>query len=522
MMNFNENKYSDDICKYEHFSQRASESTRRETLRRRKAILFILILFCHAALFSQVKRGNVWVTGHNGSKINFNTPTISTSANNFPLKYFSAGNSCISDTNGNLILASDGFNIYDSTGQWLLDGDTIVPTAYYLAKNGHSINSQTSIFLPKDSNQYYFITSSFSDSQHIDCITNNNCYHDLLLYNVIDMNANGGMGKVVQRMVPACSSAHFRKTQMIPCRHGNGKDWWLLKNEGDYGDVHTFLFTQDNVFDKGIQMFNQPNWGPWDIRGQSTFNSDGSRFATTSHGSCTGLVFLADFDRCHGVLSNPSVLQMPWGSQQMPWDTTLQERLSTGLCFSPNGNFLYVISNWNIYQYDLLDNSWFHVSGIDTSAEAFMQYETAYKGPDNKIYVGNFHGLSKQMSRIDNPDVKGAGCNFCPRCLRLDSIAGVFSVGTPPCMPDYGLGAKTCWPLESQQYAVGSEQLEVYPNPSSAVFIIKNKHGKNKELYTVLGELLFSTKEDVINVSHFASGIYYLRCENEVVKLIIE
>jgi hypothetical protein len=35
MMNFNENKYNHDICKYEHFSQRASESTRRETLRRR-------------------------------------------------------------------------------------------------------------------------------------------------------------------------------------------------------------------------------------------------------------------------------------------------------------------------------------------------------------------------------------------------------------------------------------------------------------------------------------------------------
>lgn len=486
-----------------------------------RTIIIFVIIFQSIITFSQIKRSYNWVTGYSGNRVNF-ANGITTAGGLSPFKYFYGGNSCISDTNGKLILASDGFNIYDSTGQWLLDGDTIVPTAYYIAKNGHSINSQTSIFLPKDNNQYYFITSSFSDSQHIDCITNNNCYHDLLLYSIIDMNANGGSGMVVQRMIPAFSNGNFRKTQMMACRHGNGMDWWLLKNEGDYGDVHTFLFTQDSVYNKGTQVFNQPNWGPWDIRGQSTFNSDGSRFASTSHGSSTGLVFLADFDRCHGILSNPSVIQMPWGSQHNPNDTTLMDRLSVGLTFSRNNKFLYVISYTNVYQYDFQDSTWFHVAGLDTLANAAQGYETAYMGTDNKIYIGNLGGLSKQMSRIDNPDVKGAGCNFCPRCLRLDSLGGNAYVGTPPCMPDYGLGAKTCWPLESMQYAVGSEQLEVYPNPSSAVFIIKNKHGKNKELYTVLGELLFSTKEDVINVSHFAKGIYYLRCENEVVKVIIE
>jgi hypothetical protein len=487
-----------------------------------KSILFILLIFCHATLFSQLKRGNIWVTGHNGCKINFNTPSISTSANNYPLKYFSAGNSCISDTNGNLVLASDGYNIYDNIGQTIEGGDTLVPLNIYNYEDGWSGSSQGSIILPIDSNIYYHITPTFSEVQFDDCINNNNCYFDLLLYNVIDMNANGGAGKVVQRMVPACSNAHFRKTQMIACRHGNGKDWWLLKNEGDYGDVHTFLFTQDSVFDKGIQVFNQPNWGQWDIRGQSTFNSDGSLFATTTHCSSCGLIFIADFDRCHGILSNPRTIQMPLDSQHNPADTTWTDRLPVGLAFSTNGQFLYAAGYSNIYQYDLLDNTWFHAAELDTVADKFQGYETLYNGPDGKIYIGNFGGLSKQMSRIDNPDVKGAGCNFCPRCLRLDSIAGVFSVGTPPCMPDYGLGAKTCWPLESMQYAVGSEQLEVYPNPSSTVFIIQNKHGKNKGLYNVLGELIFSTKEDEINVRYFARGVYYIRCEGESRKVVIE
>ena len=76
-------------------------------------------------------------------------------------------------------------------------------------------------------------------------VTNNSCYYDLLLYNIIDMNTNWGLGKVTKRMMPLMQNANLRKTQMMACRHGNGKDWWLLKNEGDYGNVHTFLFTQD-------------------------------------------------------------------------------------------------------------------------------------------------------------------------------------------------------------------------------------------------------------------------------------
>jgi len=402
------------------------------------------------------------------------------------------------------------------------NGDTIVPTAYYIAKNGSSFNSQTSIILPTEFKRYYLVTSSFSDNQHIDCITNNNCYHDLLLYNVIDMNANGGAGKVVTRMVPAISNASFRKTQMMACRHGNGKDWWLLKNEGDNGNVHTFLFTQDSVYDKGVQVFAQPNWGPWDIQGQSTFNSDGSMFATTSHGSSTGYVFLADFDRCHGLLSNPSVIQMPIGSQQMPWDSSLTERLSTGLCFSPNGEFLYVISGWNIYQFDIQNATWFHIHGIDTTANDFMQYENAYIGPDNKIYIGNFHGLSKQMSRIDNPDVKGAGCNFCPRCLRLDSLGANAYVGTPPCMPNYGLGAKTCWPLSHDDVLVGNDHLAVYPNPTNSILNFKNKTGKRKYLYNTLGQLIRTTQTNEMDIRGVHPGVYYVQCDGETRKVIVE
>ena len=486
---------------------------------------FIILFTIYYLLFivhciAQSKRGNNWITGYSGNRIEFINNTISTYQGvYFPFKYFTGGNSCIGDTAGNLILASDGYNIYNELGSYIDGGDTLIPLNLFIYEDGWSAESQASIFLPMDSNKYYFITPTFSDSQFNDCFANNNCYFDLLLCNEIDMNANGGLGKVTKRMKPILQNARLRKTQMMACRHGNGKDWWLLKQEGDSANVHTFLFTQDSVYDKGVQVFNGPVWGGWDIRGQSTFNNDGSKYASTSHGSSTGLIFLADFDRCYGILSNPYTIQMPVGSQQNPTDTTLTERLSVGLSFSPNGQFLYVISHWNVYQYDLQDNTWFHLIGKDTSW--FSGYETAYLAPDNKIYIGNFNGVSKQMSRIDNPDVKGVGCNFCPRCLRLDSLGTNAYVGTPPCMPNYGLGAKTCWPLDTGNVSE-TNGISIYPNPSSSVIYIKNANQKKKELYNSVGQLIFSTSKNEVDVSNYSKGIYYLRCGFQTKKIIIE
>jgi hypothetical protein len=492
-----------------------------------KRLLILLALTISFIVNAQINRANNWVTGYSGNRVNFNGNSIITSQGLSPFKYFTAGNSCISDMNGNLVLASDGFNLYKNTGSYLEEGDTLVPNYYYTIQNGWSAGSQTSIFLPMDSNKYYFVTPTFSDLRYYDCHNNNgNCYFDLLLYNVIDMNANGGLGKVTKRMVPLMQNANLRKTQMMACRHGNGKDWWLLKNEGDYGNVHTFLFTQDSVYDKGVQVFAQPYWGNWDLRGQSAFNSDGSMFASTSDGSgalsSLGLVFLADFDRCHGLLSNPRVLDMPWGSQHNPNDTSQLDKQSVGLAFSPNNQFLYVISYTNVYQYNLQDNTWFHVAGLDTVANAAQGYETAYLGPDGKIYIGNFGGLSKQMSRIDNPDVKGAGCNFCPRCLRLDSLGANAYMGTPPCMPNYGLGAKTCWPLAAEDVLVGDDHLAVYPNPTNSILNVKNKTNQRKYLYNTLGQLIRSTQSNEMDIRGVPPGVYYVQCDGETRKVVVE
>ena len=466
----------------------------------------------------QSKRGNEWISGAGGQKVTFDNTNITTSNSVFFSTYFTQGNSNICDTDGKLILCSNGFTIYDSNANIINGGDTLVPKAFFNHSGGWSLYSQSSIFLPVDSDKYYFITPCNSEGNL--CF---GCHYDELFYHAIDMKANGGLGMVVKRMQEAKKGVSFSRSQMMACRHGNGKDWWLLKQGGDSNIVYKFLVTQDSIYDKGRQVFDAPYWGANDLQGQSTFSKDGNRYASACQSDgLLGEIFIADFDRCWGVLSYPKVIQMPIASQYEPLDSTITERSPTGLCYSPNGKLLYVFGYSNIFQYDLQDSSWYHVAGMDTSFIQFQDYTNAYLGPNDKIYIGNFGGASKQMSVIDNPDVKSAGCNFCPKCLRVDTLINGYSLGTPPCMPNYSLGARECYPESTNEIIDKQNALVVYPNPAATRIFIKTKSKQKKELYNSIGQLIFSTKENEIDVSRLSKGVYYIKCEGQSKKVIIE
>jgi hypothetical protein len=427
-----------------------------------------------------------------------------------------------------LLLSSDGYNIYNNLGYYLDGGDTLVPKNYYIAKNGFSLSTQTSIFLPMAFNKYYFITPAFSDSQYADCNANNNCFFDLLLYNIIDMNANAGAGKVINRMEPLMHHSQLTKTQMMACKHANGKDWWLLKQGGsaDSNVIYKFLFTQDSVYNKGVQRFKSPAWGVWDLQGQSAFSQDGKLYASGITGKFTGEIFIANFDRCNGLVYNPNTIFAPLLKNNDPGDTTWKDVVLAGLAFSPNNKYLYVAMQYNIFQYDFGDSSWYLIKKIDTTWQEFQGYSNMYLGPDNKIYIGNSNGLSKQMSVIDSPDNKGAACSFCARCLRTDSIFYGYLV-TPPCMPNYALGKDTinnCWSLSNEQLAISPnrEQLKVYPNPVNSVLYIQTTSKLKRELYNYTGQLKFTTTENKIDVSKYPRGLYFVKCGADVIKVILE
>ncbi len=219
----------------------------------------------------------------------------------------------------------------------------------------------------------------------------------------------------------------------------------------------------------------------------------------------------------------------------MPLDsagTNWEDHTMTGLTFSKSSRFLYIIKIGNIWQFDLNDTdsstAWYHVTFLDTTFAAFQAFTTAFLAPNGKIYIGNKNGLSKQMSVIDNPDVKGAVCNFCPRCLRFDYPG----VTNPPNMPNYDLGPlQPCWPLEVSGISKEFPKLSCYPNPASTsltIELITNKKGLFQiEMYNMVGEIVLKTDiqsqtKVQINISSLPKGVYVIRCEGASQKVVVE
>jgi hypothetical protein len=507
----------------------------------RKLFIWIVMNVCHLItgnLHSQPQHDKVWINGAAEVLIaTFNKQQVVTQSyidTSFGWgRYFAHGNSNICDSFGVLQCSSDGLNVYHNKHELMEGGYHLAPDKYYLDEQGFSHYSQTSIMLPVGGQKYYVITSLLSDTHYEvwqRAMNGDSIYFDLLWYHEIDMAANNGLGRVVQSKVPLLENAYLSKPGMMACRHANGRDWWLLKGRYNNTDFHTFLVTSKGFEDKGIQQF--PRVGQnydWDIDGQSMFSADGSMFATViGH---RGTVNLFDFDRCTGILSNQRAIHVPLQKTGNPLDSSEVEFFSTvGVAFSPNQRFLYVAGDFNLLQYDLHDpdsaSAWYYIANIDTTWQKFQGYSNLYNGPDGKLYVGNWSGISKQMSVINNPNAKGAACGWCPRCLRFNSVWG--GATTPPCMPNYRLGAlvgSACDTLNPVPPVDTLYTIKIYPVPANEVLNIElptKTQSVAIVVYNAMGAVvdryaaspLLTTKLNIRTAS-YARGVYHLKISTE-------
>ncbi len=61
-------------------------------------------------------------------------------------------------------------------------------------------------------------------------------------------------------------------------------------------------------------------------------------------------LFIADFDRCSGELSNPKIVNIPTDSTGIPNAAPqyIMDSVIGGVCFSPNNQFIYISKWYNI------------------------------------------------------------------------------------------------------------------------------------------------------------------------------
>ncbi len=521
-----------------------------------KIIKILLLLCIWSNGIAQNKSGYTWIIGGDAMYAKFNGDTIrpitgqlfsTTSFPHYPY-IFTNGHSNICDSaNGRLLLLSTGYVLYDTVGNIVENGDSLVPKKIYTHNSyPNSPNTQGSLILPKGSNGlYYLFTATMTDSAYTSNVTGGQSKvpYDLLQYHIVDANANGGLGKVVQKNIPLLTNVEMCKVGMMACRHANGYDWWLLKQALDTNMIYTFLVTKDTVLLDTIQGFPEPHFGYYDLVGQSCFSKDGSKYAFATGGGFLNNkgahLFIMDFDRCTGILSNTKEIYAPYDSTLTPLDTIFGpylDSLITGISFSANDSFLYVTRRYNVYQYEMYEPdttlAWNMIQhGPDTTFNEFVEYGQMQRGIDNRIYIGRSFGASGvQNSVIDYPNQKGNASSFCPRCLRCDTC--IDYICSPPNIPDFNLGKKEpCWPLSNNDIIRKKEEILAYPNPAITILnieIINEKSELSKiELYNLFGQLLRSdelktNKKLEMNISDLSNGIYYLRYDGLSKKVIKE
>jgi len=302
---------------------------------------------------------------------------------------------------------------------------------------------------------------------------------------------NGGLGIVEQKNEILVSDS-ICKGQLHAVKHANGRDWWLVQGKGQSIGFYTFLVTENTITLEHEQYIGDTsrigNGAEW--TGQAVFSPQGDKYARYDY---VNNLDIYDFDRCTGLLSN---------NIHVPIQDSLDNRggISSGAAISSSGQYLYVSSAINLYQFDLWATN--IASSKDTVAvtDTFYQFfpgNNAYfnflqLAPDGKIY-GTIPNLT-YLHVIENPDVGGLGCNVLQHHLNINFFNGIFT----PNHPHYRTPALAGSPCDTLTSSIVIEQakqqdIQLYPNPASSSLTIEAAQAIERVVvYNALGQQVLS------------------------------
>jgi hypothetical protein len=473
-----------------------------------KSIILIVYVLCSQVLAAQLY-DKTWLCGSYACKVTFNADTTIDTAAYYPFINVYAEWNNICNKEGELQFFTEGVNVYSYNGVKMSNG-------VHLSDN--SVNDefpyglpdfQNVLILPQKDNQYYIFYQGQSDF----AFSNQPWFYtDRLYYSVVDMDLNNGKGDVTQKRIQV-NDNRFMDGKLTACLHANGRDWWLVQRRHNANSYFIYLVTPDGITFKNEQFIGAVSSEP-DAVGQSAFSPDGSKYATITGKSP---LIILDFDRCEGVFSNPQKVNIPIDTFTFYGQTKVIGGGGNGLCFSPNNRFIYVNSLYILRQYDLnevtIDSSEEVVFLWTDTNEQLGQFNQMQLGPNGKIYIANYQGFTYALHAINNPDEKGAGCNFEKWGLPI-ATNNAFSI---PNLIHYRMGAlvgSACDTIATGVGDIGADNMvRLYPNPAKDVVQIDltsyNHYNPNNILF------LYNTEGKLVQ----QAAVPYLSAQMDVSKL---
>jgi len=385
---------------------------------------------------------------------------------------FNETNSIISDSNGKLMLSTNGMQIFGKDNEVIEDtinycpywNDFSTPFQGKLRPRGFPIIQGAMILPdPADSLRYYVLYTQFQRGE--------NWWENYvkgLYYSHVDMWLDDGNGGLLSRDVPMVEDS-LGWGGLSACRHANGRDWWVVQVGKNREVFHEFLITPDGISDDRVITFNGKYRRTYPLV-FTTFSPDGSKYiAQMAHDTCK--MSIMDFDRCSGDLEEiySESYEITVGPQAVVFSDD-----SRYLYFS-NRTELYPDGVSVIYQYDTeaediaasktLVASWDGYTYIypeDANVPPF-EYEVDFGymglGPDGRIYVCPTTGSNREMSTIEYPHEGGTACEVRQHSIHIPTN---FS-RTMPNFPNFRLGpldGSPCDTLGLDNYPVAKFRYE--------------------------------------------------------------
>jgi Secretion system C-terminal sorting domain len=490
----------------------------------KKYILICSILLNALTFFAQpnrdYKRDRVWLFGYTDAPndnqfgntvINFNqTPATVVSLGQ--KMDFNTDHASICDTLGGLSFYTNGQQVFNKQHQVMDNGNINLGDAWNLNfQNGRTlgfgyVQGAVALPFPKSKDLYKLFYTRYSYDGQV-------FLPKELLMATIDMSKNNGLGKVITKDVPIWQNDTLDASLLTTCRHANGRDWWLLMHRYGLDTTYRFLLDPTGVHLKGKQHLQVH--APRDSSGYSfyaSFSPDGSKYAL--YNALNIGVYLYDFDRCTGELTNKKVLWKP-----------IQRG---GVVFSPNSRYLYTLDGGFVVQYDTdapnivntLDTVGVRDITLLSMGLLSVYFFLPQLAPDGKIYF-NCAGGGTYLHTINNPDIGGDACDVQLGTITLPH----WTFRTMPNFPNFRLGAlrgSACDTLGIEEGVTvgaspdpsrGGEQVRIFPNPASDILNIEIPSYSVPlyyKLYDVLGrEMQNGVLQNQISLKNLQNGIYF-------------
>jgi hypothetical protein len=417
-----------------------------------------------------------------------------------------------SDTNGNLIFASNGWRLVDSEGN-------ILSNKLWRDEIPHPGDSQEStmilvtlgpLFLddPGDPTKAYLFYGEYELYQFPPYTLTADTYFSYAYLDIPTQSLISQENTILSTLT--------QNGNMQACRHANGRDWWLIKPGINQNSFFIGLLDPSGISMQEIIIPQAP--GTIQARTFSQFSFEGNKFVHFAVAP-NRILYTYDFDRCAGELSN---MQMH----------DLSDSLNAGdinaFALSPDGSKVYIKKgNYTTepqqvegnLQFDLNTGEYYFVTNFGTAP---------FLAPNGKtILIATFNEsiFNRTLSEIMNPNESGANCNIVEHKYSIQNNA---TFVMPSNYANFRLGAIEGSSCDSLSVGVPTNldypslRFKVYPNPVESSLTIEQDIPSLLELRItdMLGRTLWQgkTSEHTTILSKeietLQNGIYWIEIQD--------